>query len=171
MAFNGSEKFLRPDFFIPLIDEQQIEGWNFLEQRGATNVQVIGSLKPGVTAAQATSDLNAISSRLASQYREDAALRARLIRPGLMGDLMSDPLRAFLFILSAIAFLVLLAACMNLATIFAARASDRTRELAIRLAIGSSRGHVVRQLILETTLLSLAGSGTGLLLDTVLLRA
>lgn len=71
------------------------------------------------------------------------------MKPGLMGDVLAGGTRAFLFAIFVLALLVLLAACTNLASIFVARAADRSRELAIRLAIGSSRWHILRQLVTE----------------------
>ncbi len=94
---------------------------------------MLGRLKPGVTAQQATDNLNAIAAQLARQNpASDDGLDARLVQPGFMGDGMGDPLRAFLSGITVLALPVLLAACANLGSIFAARAADRSRELAIR---------------------------------------
>ena len=98
------------------------------------------------------------------------ACGARLVKPGLMGDVLGDATRAFLFGILLLSFLVLVAACANLASIFAARAADRSRELAIRLAIGSSRWHILRQLLTEAVLVSLAGGIVGTAFAAVLLR-
>src|SRR5438034_11660124 len=100
-------------------------------------------MQPDVTTAQATDNLNAIASELARQNPDDDGLCARLVKPGLMGDMFGDPARSFLAGIMLLAFLVLLAACANLASLFAARTADRSRELAIRLAIGSSRWQVL----------------------------
>jgi len=125
-----------------------------------------------VTEQQATESLNAVAGRLAKQYpATDAGMGARLVEPGLIGDLFGDATRTFLFGILLLSCLVLLAACANLASIFAARAADRSRELAIRLAIGSSRWHILRQLLTEAVLVSLAGGIVGTAFATVLLRA
>ena len=97
-------------------------------------------------------------------------MSARLAKPGLFGDALGKPLRAFLAAIMLLAILVLLAACTNLASIFAARTADRGRELAIRLAIGSSRWHVVRQLLCEAMLAGLLGGALGTLFSATLLR-
>ena len=150
--------FLWPDFWMPIVNEQQIEGFEFLTTRCNHTLWILGLVKPGVTQQQATDNLNIVAGQLAKQYpAEDDGLSARLVKPGLMGDVFGDPTRTFLFGILLLSFLVLLAACANLASIFAARAADRSRELAIRLAIGSSRWHILRQLLTEAVLVSLAG--------------
>jgi predicted permease len=171
-GFHGTETFLWPDFWIPILNAGQI-GYspNDMNNRGVHNLLVLGRLKPGVTPQQADEDLNAVAGQLAKQYpATDAGMGARLVKPGLIGDLFGDATRSFLFGILLLSFLVLLAACANLASIFAARAADRSRELAIRLAIGSSRWHILRQLLTEAVLISLAGGIVGTAFATVLLR-
>ncbi|HEY1965606.1 MAG TPA: ABC transporter permease [Acidobacteriaceae bacterium] len=171
-GFHGTETFLWPDFWMPMLNEQQVEGDEFLTKRGNHGLWILGLLKPGVTEQQATESLNAVAGRLAKQYpATDAGMGARLVEPGLIGDLFGDATRTFLFGILLLSCLVLLAACANLASIFAARAADRSRELAIRLAIGSSRWHILRQLLTEAVLVSLAGGIVGTTFATVLLRA
>jgi hypothetical protein len=79
------------------------------------------------------------------------------VRPGLLGDTFGAPARAFLAGIMALAGIVLLAACANLGSLFAARTADRTRELAIRMAIGSSRWRILRQVLTEAFLIALLG--------------
>ncbi len=170
--FNGTELFLRPDFWMPLVNEQQVEDYEFLTKRGNHGLWLLGLVKPGVTPQQVTDNLNAIAGQLAKQHpAEDDGLTARLVKPGLLGDVFADAARTFLLGVLLLSSLVLIAACANLASIFAARAADRSRELAIRLAIGSSRWHILRQLLTEAVLISLAGGIAGTAFATVLLRA
>ena len=123
---------------------------------------VIGRLKPGVTPQWATENLNAIAAELAKEYPEtDDGQSLRLIHPGLYGD-DGDVIRGFLWSVTVLALLVLAAACANLATLFAARAADRSRELALRVALGSSRWRLVRQLLTEAVMVSLMGGAAGL---------
>ena len=93
-----------------------------------------------------------------------------LARPGLYGDLLVGPVRAFVAGLMLLAGLILLAACANLGSLFAARAADRSREVALRLALGSSRNRILRQLLTEAALISLAGGALGLWGSIALLR-
>src|SRR5438105_11015321 len=154
---------------MPMVDSPDDEGANFLSIRGMHNIWILGKLKPDVTPAQATDNLNAIASELARQNPDDDGLCARLVKPGLMGDMFGDPARSFMAGIMLLAFLVLLAACANLASLFAARTADRSRELAIRLAIGSSRWHVLRQLLAEAVLMSLLGGALGTIFSKALL--
>ncbi|WP_213805295.1 ABC transporter permease [Granulicella sp. dw_53] len=160
--FQGTEKFHWPDYWLPMVNEQQVEGWDSLHSRTAIAVTVIGRLKPGVTQQQATEDLNAIAAQLAKEYPQtDDGQELRLIHPGLRGD-EGDVIRGFLLSVTALALLVLGAACANLASLFAARAADRSRELALRVALGSSRWRMVRQLLIEAVMVSLMGGAAGL---------
>ena len=169
-GFHGTEVFFWPDFWIPIVNESQINGYDYLSQRVSHGLWVIGKLADGVTASQATDNLNVIGAQLAKEYPvEDDGLGARLVKPGMMGDDLGDPARAFMTGILLLALLVLAAACANLAGIFAARVADRTRELAVRLAIGSSRWHVLRQIAMEAMVVSLAGGVLGTLFATALL--
>jgi predicted permease len=130
---------------------------------------VIGRIKPGVTAQQATENLNAIVAELAKEYPQtDKGLAVRLIHPGLFGD-DGEAIRGFLWSVTVLALLVLAAACANLASLFAARAADRSRELALRVALGSSRRRLVRQLLTEAVMVSLMGGTAGLVTAYLLL--
>jgi predicted permease len=170
-GFHGTEIFLWPEFWMPMVDSPDDEGSGFLSDRGMHNLLILGKLKAGVTPLQATDDLNRIALQLAREYpATDDQLGARLVKPGLMGDSFGAPARSFLAGIMLLAFLVLLASCANLASLFAARAADRSRELAIRLAIGSSRWHVLRQLLAEAVLISLLGGMLGTIFSTALLQ-
>jgi predicted permease len=160
--FHGVERFVWPDYWMPMANEAQVEGSDYLHSRTSITVTVIARLKPGVTPQWATENLNAIAAELAKEYPEtDDGQPLRLIHPGLYGD-DGDVIRGFLLSVTVLALLVLAAACANLATLFAARAADRSRELALRVALGSSRWRLVRQLLTEAVLVSLMGGAAGL---------
>jgi predicted permease len=168
--FQGTERFLWPDYWVPMVNEVQTEGWDFLHDRVVEPITVIGRLKPGVTATQATADLNRVAGELAKEYpATDKDQSARLIRPGLMGD-DSLYVRRFLSGVMTLAVLVLLAGCANLASLFAARAADREREFALRVALGASRSRLLRQLLTEAVLVSLLGDAVGMVCASALLR-
>src|SRR5207249_4734570 len=162
--FRGSVLIFSPDFFVPIVNQEQVEGWSGLSDRGDRWVgSVMGRLKPGVTPRQAIADLNSIGSYLEKTYpKDDAQMSFTLAREGLPGDVFGGALEAFLTGLMLLAGLILLAACANLGSLFAARAADRSREVALRLALGASRSRILRQLFTEAVLLSLMGGAVGL---------
>lgn len=171
-GFHGTEIFFWPEFWMPMANEEQVEGYNFLTQRSSHGIFVIGRLKPGVSTGQAEDNLNAIAHQMTRENpTADDTLFARLVKPGLLGDTLGGPAKPFLAALMGLALLVLIAACINLAGVFAARAADRSREMAIRLSIGSSRWRILRQLLAEAVLISLAGGLAGTVISIFMLRA
>ena len=162
--FHGTIVFLTPDLFVPVVNQEQVEGWNTLNARGKRWLHLaMGHLKPGVTPAQAIADLNSVGAYLEKTYpNDDSQMTFSLARPGLLGDQLGRPARAFLAALMLLAGLILLAACANLGSLFAARAADRSREVALRLALGSSRSRVLRQVLTEALLIALIGGAAGL---------
>ncbi|HEY2473071.1 MAG TPA: ABC transporter permease [Terracidiphilus sp.] len=168
-SFRGTEVFYAPDFWSPIVDAESADT---LKGRGSRGFWVIGHLKPGVTPAQATDDLNAIAGQLKKTYpADDDGLSFGLARPGLLGNMLGGPVHAFVMGLTLLAGLILLAACANLGSLFSARAADRWREVSLRLALGSSRGRILRQLLTEALLVSLGGAAAGIAGSIMLLRA
>jgi predicted permease len=169
--FHGTERFSWPEYWVPMVNEAQAEGgYDFLHNRSAPAVTMIGRLKPGITPQWATENLDAIVAQLAKEHpTTDKGLGMRLIRPGLYGD-EGDVIRDSLFGVTVLALLLLAAACANLASLFAARTADRGRELAFRIALGSSRWRLMRQLLTETVIVSLVGGGAGIATANLLLR-
>ncbi|MFP5234694.1 MAG: ABC transporter permease [Acidobacteriota bacterium] len=170
-GFRGTELFFSPAMWIPLVEQPVVQGYNSLKNRGNHGPFVVGRLKPGVTPAVATDDLNRIGAWLAKTYpNDDDGVKFTLARPGLVGDMLGGPARAFMGGLMALAGLILLAACANLGSLFAARAGDRAKEIALRLALGSPRRLVMRELLTEAVLVALAGGALGLAGGVVILR-
>jgi len=161
-GFYGTERFLQPDVFVPLANEATLLGTNFLESRGIDAVLSIVRIKEGVTLAQVQANLNTIAAQIKRQHpKEEEKLGFKLSRPGLIGDYGGGPVRGFLAGLMILAGIVLLAACANLGGLFAARTADRTRDIAIRLAIGSSRWRVTRQVLVEALVIAILGGACG----------
>jgi predicted permease len=170
-AFRGTELFYAPDFWAPIVNQQQIEGDSNLDSRTNRGRAIVGRLKTGVTPAQATADLNSVAAYLRKAYpKEDDTIKFALARPGLWGDMLGSPVRAFVSGLMLLAALILLAACANLGGLFAARAADRAREVSVRLALGSGRGRILRQLLTEAVLVSLVGGALGVSASGFFLR-
>jgi predicted permease len=170
-GFRGTEMFFAPAMWIPMVEQPAVAGFDSLQNRGDHSEFVVGRLKPGITPAQAVEDLNSIGSWLSKTYpTDDDGLKFTLARPGLIGDVLGGPARAFMAGLMLLAGLILLAACANLGSLFAARAADRAKETALRMALGSRRSLVLRQMLTEAVLVSLAGGALGLAGGVVVLR-
>ncbi len=162
-SFRGTEMFFAPAFWFPLMEANEVEGWDKVHERGSHSGFVAGRLKPGVTPAEARADLQSLAAWLAKTYpKSDDGITFSLARPGLVGDMLGKPARAFVAGLMLLAGMILLAACANLGSLFAARAADRGKEVALRVALGSRRGRIVRQLLTEAVMVSLAGGVLGL---------
>ncbi|MFY9528852.1 MAG: ABC transporter permease [Candidatus Acidiferrales bacterium] len=147
----------RAQLWIPL-------GWTDKERavRGEHNYEVTARLKPGVALQQAQAEMDTISSRLHQQYPVDDAGWGAVVVP-FREQLVGDVRPALLVLLGAVAF-VLLIACANVANLTLAKIFGRQKEIAIRTVLGASRGRVLRQVLSESLLLSLAGGALGLVL-------
>ena len=157
-GFYGTEKFLQADIFVPMANQASLDGVNWLESRRQKMVFPIVRIKEGITLAQVQAELDTIAARVQKQDpAEEDGLEFKLARPGLVGDFLGGAARRFLAGVMVLAGIVLLAACANLGSLFAARTADRKREIAIRLAIGSSRWRVLRQVMVEALVISIFG--------------
>ena len=171
-GFVGTFIAFSPKLFVPVNSGLESDG--LLNQRANRWMsELVGRLKPGVTPAQADADLDAIGSWLGKTYpdvEDPNLLTFKLQRPGI-ASAFGGAIKTFLAGLMLMAGLILLAACANLGSLFAARAADRSREVALRLALGARRARILRQLLTEAILLSLAGGAAGLWGSVILLRA
>jgi putative ABC transport system permease protein len=165
-----------PDFRFPPFWAMKAELWVPLmispqraADRGGRSLRVFARLKDGVTLDRANAAMGAIASRIERQFPETH--QGRGARAMLLDEVVAGPVRQGLVaLLGAVAFLLLIA-CANIANLLLGRASGRRKEIAIRLALGASRGRIVRQLAVESLALSIAGGAAGVGLAAVLLAA
>ena len=165
--YHGAYYFLEPDFYIPvttmsLLDPKSADDLN---KRGATYLRVLARLQPGMTPTRALAAAQPTDRRLAQEFPESHKDMSLLMIPELnarpepgLGAFMSKAVWIFM----SLAGLVLLIACANVANLILARANGRRKELAMRFALGASRGRMIRQLLTESVLLALCGGIAGL---------
>ena len=164
-AFIGTELVYTPEIFVPLAMAEQIEQFNWMDERGDQNGLVVGRLIPAVSMKSAEAALNSIASELGREYpKDDGGFSIVLSAPGMAGNFLRGAITGFSAVLMVVAGMVLLIACVNLASLLLARAADRRKETAIRLALGASQGQLLRQFLTESLMLSIAGGTAGILL-------
>ena len=165
-GFRGVDLILDGEFWIPLrqIDQLLPKTSNY-ESRDYHWLVPIGRLKDGVTQAQAAAELDLIARRLAKAYpATDKNQGFRFERAGSLPPRDAGIAKMFLGSLSTVVLLVLCIACANVANLLLAQAAGRQREMAMRLALGASRGQLLRQMLTESVLLALGGGVMGVLL-------
>ena len=163
-SFLGSRFYLREAFWAPVMMAERFgRRADWQTERGYTQFNVYGRLKPGVTMAQAEADLNAIVDELARRYPDELAdTKVQLVTElDARYEDATQLLKYAGFLAVCVSALVLLLACANVANLMLARAATRAREIGIRMAIGAGRGRVVRQLLTESVLLALLGGALG----------
>lgn len=159
---------IQPELWVPMAMNPVIQpdpSKNWYETRRGLFLKTFGRLRPGVTPESAEDNLQAIARRLERQYPESNAGRSFQVTPIAETRIVPwarEGAPGGAALLMATAALVLLIACVNLATLLLARATERRREVAVRLALGVRRSRLIRQLLTESLLISLVGGALGL---------
>ncbi len=165
-AFHSIDQILYTQFWVPLGNIDQLTTMPPHDGRNFHWIAVIGRLAPGVTKTQAAAELSTIAKRFGASYaKTDKGLSFLLQQAGSLPPRDAASVEMFLAMLAVVALLVLCIACANVANLLLARASDRQREMAIRLALGATRAQLLRQTLIESLLLSLGGGIFGALLS------
>ena len=172
-GFHGLYSIVEMQIYAPMaLRTLSVSNQDFWTKRDSRSLKLYAILKPGVSMKAAQSSIDLVINRLARQYPEDKDLIAR-VYPERIARPEPDPSNGTLvvgFLFMGLAGLVLLLACTNVANIVMVRATSRSREMAVRAALGAARSRLVRQLITESTLLALLGGVAGILLGVWVTR-
>jgi predicted permease len=165
-GFKGTELVYSPEMWVPAAMMEWVEpGATWLDNRNTKNFFAVGRIKTGVDSRQAEASLNLLAQQLGKEYPDsNEGQSVRIVPPGFILPDLRGAVVSFTWVMMAAVGLVLLVTCTNLAGLMLARATDRRREIAIRLAMGANRLRLIRQLLTESVLLSFAGGAAGLLL-------
>lgn len=171
--YAGSMRGLTPAFYASIMMVEELLGAEVLDERGNHSLFPKARLKPGVTLPQAEAALAAVAADLTAADLPDWARTNEFAILALSDVLLFPPIDGFVrgaaWLLIVVVGLVLLLACTNLASFLLARALERRRDIAVRLALGASRGSLIRRLLTETILLALAAGSVGVVLAVGLL--
>jgi predicted permease len=169
-SFTGADLFYRPDIYVPAVMTQGLttDGNEMLTHRSFRGFNMMGRLKPGVTVAQAQVEMDGIMRDLERTYPDTNRDTVVYVRKEMDRRLVGGV--ALPSVLMGLVILVLLIACANVASLLMARATSRMREISTQLAVGASRGTLVRQLLTESAVLSFLGGTFGIFLGLACIR-
>jgi predicted permease len=172
-AFHSVDQILGTEFWVPLGNTRQLAATlPPQDSRDAHWLAVVGRLRPGVTRAQAAAELNTLAERFAlSNPKTDQGNRFSIDQAGSLPPRQRTGVVIFLAALSVVVLLVLAIAGANVANLLFAQAASRQRDMAVRLALGATRGRLRRELLMESMLLGLGGGALGVLLSLLTTRA
>jgi predicted permease len=169
-SFTGADLFYRPDIYVPTMMTQGLttDGNEMLTHRSFRGFNMMGRLKPGVTVAQAQAEMDGIVRDLERTYPDTNKDTVVYVRNEMKRRLAGGA--ALPSVLMGLVILVLVIACANVANLLMARATSRMRELSTQLAVGASRGTLVRQLLTESAVLAFLGGTFGVFLGLACIR-
>jgi predicted permease len=163
-GFIGTERFFASEIWVPFSVIRVIEGRDWRKDRGTNNAWGVARLKPEVTHAQAEASLAVLAAQMRRENPIGTEKFAIHLAPvGLLGNFLRNSTIGITSALLIVGALTLVVACTNLAGLILAQAADRRKEIAIRMAIGASRGAVARMMLLESLLVGLTGGMGGLI--------
>jgi len=172
-SFTGMDQFVRPAFFVPLMMGPSVlrDSASLLTDRANHTFNVRGRLRPGISIATAGAEAAALARSLEQAHPESNRAYGAAVRSEMSARLDEDVMDAVLVsALMGLVIVVLAIACANVANLMLSRGRARAREIAVRLSLGASRGRLVRQLMLESLAIAIAGGALGLWIASFAIR-